>query len=164
MLAAISAFPPAASSIAIASFLPIPPIAISDEMASSGYRPAAGAGAGAGAEAEEAGAGAGETRVLPEPGNEEVVAAGAEPEADAAPGGGATGGIGLPCLRVAYQTRSASGTGKLECASYNLLVQLGLLSVMFRQFVFCQKPDLTSLDDECVLCEVDAGLVALEHV
>ncbi len=102
MLAASSAFPPAASSIAIASLLPIPPIAISEEIASSGYRPAGWAGA------EAAGAGADEPSVLPEPGKDEVAAAGAEPEAEAAPGGGATRGIGLPCLRVASESQSAS--------------------------------------------------------
>lgn len=92
MLAAISALPPAASSSALASFLPIPPIAMSDEIASSGYGPAAEA------ELRAAGGGAAEVSEWPEPGKEGPVGSGAAVDVEAWAGGGTTGGIGLPCL------------------------------------------------------------------
>lgn len=121
---------------------------------------AAGLGLGAGVAGWGVGAGV-EARVWPAPGKggaaAELGVAVEEVEAMGAEGGG----VGLPCLRKEVVSVAVSQRVWRRGALVNLLV---VALEVLRKLVFGQEADLSSSDHERVLCEVDAGLVALEHV
>lgn len=68
---------------------------------------------------------------------------------------------------LAWKEKSEVSSRGKDGGSGDVLVKLHVVVSalkVFRQLVLSKELDLATLDDECILCEIDARLVSLEHV